>query len=210
MEKANHDLAPRLRPRSIDVRFPYFRQCPLHFGNHHIEVHATFAEIIHKTGPNMLGVALMGSAADPAHKKCCSPDQLAAAIDVVDRICLNHSRQTMKHMTQGGYAGFRDSAFEKSDPDGGHRTRKHHGIRKFPSFEGYLGRKHVTLGINLFRLEGRKSIYHELDGLVYFESFGQQELWGRSIMLHRGWTSLWDFFQKNQRNDVVGHDVITS
>jgi hypothetical protein len=116
----------------------------------------------------------------------------------------------MKHMAQGGYAGFRDSAFEKSDPDGGHRTGKHHGIRKFPSFEGYLGRKHVTLGINLFRLEGRKSIYHELDGLVYFESFGHQELWGRPIMLHRGWTSLRDFLQKNQRNDVIGHDAIAS
>lgn len=95
MEKANHDLAPRLSPRSIDVRFPSFRQGPLHFGNHHIKVHATFAEIIHEASPNMLGVAFMGSAADPTHEKCCSPDQLATAINVVYRIRLNHSRQTM-------------------------------------------------------------------------------------------------------------------
>jgi hypothetical protein len=75
-------------------------------------------------------------------------------------------------MTQGGYAVFWDPAFEKRDPDGCHRTGKHHGIRKFLSFEGYLGRKHVTLGMNLFRLKWYKSIDHQLDGLVCFEFFG--------------------------------------
>ena len=152
----------------------------------------------------------MGPTADPAHEKRSFPYQLAAAIDVVDGIRIDHRRQAMQDMAQGGYTGLRDPTFERGDPDSGHRTGKHHGIRKPLSFEGNLGRKYFTLGINLFRLEGGKSINHDLDGLVCFEFFGHQELWGWPIMLHRRRASLWDFLQENQRYDVVGHDAIIS